>query len=88
MPSRGNVSICLAARHDTTVRATAHDHTTTRDATTHNSPVARRFSSERADEVSRWVLAERAPVALPDKRWSTMAYGIRDCEEYLRAVSG
>ena len=46
------------------------------------------FSSERADEVSRWVLAERAPVSLPDKRWSTMAYGIRDCEEYLRAVVG
>jgi len=46
------------------------------------------FTPERADEVSRWILAERAPVALPDKRWSTMAYGIRDCEEYLRAVSG
>lgn len=46
------------------------------------------FTAERADEVSRWILAERAPVALPDKRWSTMAYGIRDCEEYLRAVSG
>ena len=46
------------------------------------------FTPLRADEVSRWILAERAPVALPDKRWSTMAYGIRDCEEYLRAVSG
>ena len=44
------------------------------------------WSVERADEVSRWVLAERAPVSLPDKRWSTMAYGIRDCEEYLRAL--
>lgn len=44
------------------------------------------FTPERADEVSRWILAERAPVSLPDKRWSTMAYGIRDCEEYLRAV--
>ena len=46
------------------------------------------WSAERADEVSRWVLAERAPVSLPDKRWSTMAYGIRDCEEYLRALVG
>ena len=46
------------------------------------------FTAERADLVSRWILAERAPVSLPDKRWSTMAYGIRDCEEYLRAVTG
>lgn len=44
------------------------------------------WSADRADQVSRWVLAERAPVSLPDKRWSTMAYGIRDCEEYLRAL--
>jgi hypothetical protein len=42
--------------------------------------------TRRADEVSRWVLAERAPVALPDARWHTMAYGIRDCEEFLRAI--
>jgi hypothetical protein len=46
------------------------------------------FTVGRADEVSRWILAERAPVSLPDKRWSTMAYGIRDCEEYLRARVG
>ena len=39
----------------------------------------------RADEVSRWILAERAPLALPDERWDRMVYGIRDCEEYLRA---
>jgi hypothetical protein len=45
-------------------------------------------TTARADEVSRWVLAERAPVSLPDRRWSTMAYGIRDCEEYLRAITG
>ena len=43
--------------------------------------------SERADDVTRWVLAERAPLSLPDSRWHTMAYGIRDCEEYLRAVA-
>ncbi len=38
------------------------------------------------DAISRGVLAERAPVALPDRRWAVMSYGIRDCEEYLRAV--
>ena len=40
----------------------------------------------RADQLSRWILAEAAPVALPDGRWDKMAYGIRDCEEFLRAV--
>lgn len=46
------------------------------------------FASARADEVSGWVLHERTPVALPDSRWRVMAYGIRDCEEYLRAIIG
>ena len=46
------------------------------------------FDTARADLVSRWILAERAPLSLPDPRWSTMAYGIRDCEEYLRAIPG
>lgn len=41
----------------------------------------------RADEISRWVIAEGAPLALPDGRWDKMAYGIRDTEEYLRAIS-
>jgi hypothetical protein len=45
------------------------------------------FTTERADLVSRWVLAEREPAALPDARWRVMAYGIRDCEEFLRAVA-
>jgi hypothetical protein len=44
-------------------------------------------SSERADEVSRWVIAETTPLALPDGRWDKMSYGIRDCEEFLRAIS-
>ena len=43
--------------------------------------------STRADEVSRWILAEVTPLALPDARWDKMVYGIRDCEEYLRAVT-
>jgi hypothetical protein len=42
---------------------------------------------QRADEVSRWILAEATPLALPDARWDKMVYGIRDCEEFLRAVT-
>jgi hypothetical protein len=42
--------------------------------------------TRRADEVSRWILAERLPLSVPDPRWDRMAYGIRDAEEYLRAV--
>lgn len=42
--------------------------------------------SARADQISRWILAEAAPLALPDGRWDTMAYGIRDCEQYLKAI--
>ena len=41
---------------------------------------------ERADEVSRWILAEVSPLALPDARWDKMVYGVRDCEEFLRAI--
>jgi hypothetical protein len=44
--------------------------------------------SARAEQVSRWIMAERSPLSLPDSRWPGLAYGIRDCEEYLRAVSG
>ena len=45
----------------------------------------RRALGERAEQVSRWVLAETSPLALPDGRWDTMAYGVRDCEQYLKA---
>jgi hypothetical protein len=45
----------------------------------------RRALGARAGEVSRWVLAETSPLALPDGRWDTMAYGVRDCEQYLKA---
>ena len=44
-------------------------------------------TTERCDLVSRWLMAERSPVALPDPRWGAMAYGIRLTEEYLRAVT-
>ena len=52
------------------------------------SPDARQLPSigERADEISRWILAEVSPLALPDSRWDKMVYGVRDCEEFLRAV--
>lgn len=43
--------------------------------------------TERANEISRWVMKEMSPLALPDGRWDKMSYGIRDCEEFLRAIS-
>ena len=43
--------------------------------------------STRANEISRWIIAEGAPLALPDGRWDKMAYGIRHTEEFLRAIS-
>jgi hypothetical protein len=38
-----------------------------------------------ADQLSRWLLAERAPMSTPDPRWDRLLYGIRAVEEYLRA---
>ena len=38
-----------------------------------------------ADEWSRWILAERAPVSAPDARWDRLLYGIHNVEDYLRA---
>ncbi len=43
--------------------------------------------TSRADEISRWVIGEGAPLALPDGRWDKMSYGIRHTEEFLRAIS-
>jgi hypothetical protein len=54
----------------------------------HPDPADLHAVGERADEVSRWILAEASPLALPDARWDKMVYGIRDCEEFLRAVAG
>jgi hypothetical protein len=50
------------------------------------APQAMDRIGDRADEVSRWILAEASPLALPDARWDKMVYGVRDCEEYLRAI--
>jgi hypothetical protein len=54
----------------------------------HPQPQEMHAIGDRADEVSRWILAEASPLALPDARWDKMVYGIRDCEEFLRAVAG
>ena len=40
-----------------------------------------------ADRLSRWLLAERSPVSMPDPRWDRLLYGIRSVEQYLRATS-
>ena len=42
---------------------------------------------EMVDELSRWLLAERCPLSLPDSRWDRMFYPIRDCEQYLRSLA-
>ncbi len=38
------------------------------------------------DEVSRWILAERAPLAKPDPRWPSMIYPIAHVEKILRPL--
>jgi hypothetical protein len=38
-----------------------------------------------ADVISGWLLAEIAPISLPDARWDRLLYPIRDCEQFLRA---
>lgn len=56
---------------------------------TADMPVADgRTLAARADQLSGWILAEAAPLAMPDGRWDKMVYGVRDCEEFLRAISG
>ena len=40
-----------------------------------------------ADQVSRWLLAERAPISA-DLRWDRLLYGIHGVEQYLRAGRG
>jgi hypothetical protein len=42
-------------------------------------------STERADEISRWIMAERAPVSAPDRRWDRLLYGMYSVEQYLKA---
>jgi hypothetical protein len=42
---------------------------------------------ETADRLSRYLLAERAPLSTPDDRWDRLLYGIHSVEAYLRAGS-
>lgn len=42
-------------------------------------------STEQANQISRWILAERAPVSAPDRRWDRLLYGIHSVEQYLKA---
>ena len=40
---------------------------------------------EIADEISCWILADRAPISAPDRRWDRLLYGISSVEQYLRS---
>ena len=42
-------------------------------------------SPELANVLSRWILAERAPVSAPDRRWDRLLYGVYSVEQYLKA---
>jgi len=39
---------------------------------------------ERADQLSRWLLAERVPLSRPDPRWDRLLYGVATVERHLR----
>lgn len=41
---------------------------------------------ETIDEISRWILAERAPLAKPDPRWPAMIYPIHYVEKILKPL--
>ncbi len=47
---------------------------------------ARDTEPEQVDEISRWILAERAPLAKPDPRWPAMIYPIRYVEKILKPL--
>ncbi len=47
-----------------------------------------RGALDSADEVSRWVLAERSPIADRDPRWDRLLYPMHHVEMYLRAEAG
>jgi hypothetical protein len=42
-------------------------------------------STESANAISQWILAERTPVSAPDRRWDRLLYGIYSVEQYLRS---
>jgi hypothetical protein len=41
---------------------------------------------ESVDEISHWILAERAPLAKPDPRWPSMIYPIHYVEKILKPL--
>jgi hypothetical protein len=43
---------------------------------------------EMVDEISRWILAERSPLAKPDPRWPAMIYPIHYVEKILKPLVG
>jgi hypothetical protein len=46
----------------------------------------RNTAPEMVDEISRWILAERAPLAKPDPRWPAMIYPIHYVEKILKPL--
>lgn len=42
-------------------------------------------TTERADQISGWLLAERAPIAATEPGWDTLIYPIHGVRQYLRA---
>ena len=46
----------------------------------------RGVEAEEVDEISRWLLAERAPLAKPDPRWPAMIYPIHYVERVLKPL--
>jgi hypothetical protein len=46
----------------------------------------RDMAPDQIDEISRWILAERAPLAKPDPRWPAMIYPIHYVEKILKPL--
>jgi len=44
------------------------------------------WSPEEYDEISRWILAERAPLARPDPRWPSMIHPVHYVEKVLKPL--
>src|ERR671916_3485679 len=47
----------------------------------------RETEPDQVDEISRWILAERAPLAKPDPRWPAMIYPIQYVEKILKPLA-
>ncbi len=52
------------------------------------APEATQAFGAHADLISSWILAEGAPLSLPDPRWATLTYGVYACEQYLKSIIG